>query len=115
MAWRKPNKYKAQKAKIDGHTFDSQAEARRYQQLKILKQAGKITDLELQPRFALEVGGVSIKTAKGRQRFYVADFRYKNEDGEEVIEDVKGMPTDVYKLKRDILAAKGIHIKEVKA
>jgi hypothetical protein len=36
---------------------------------------------------------------------YKADFRYKNAQGEEVVEDTKGIQTDVFKLKKKLVEA----------
>ena len=65
------NKYGNKKVEIDGYTFDSQAEARRYQELKLLEKAGEITKLQLQPKFELVP-----KTKKHRAVTYTADFMY---------------------------------------
>ena len=101
------SKYNAKKVVIDGVKFDSQAEGRRYRKLKLLEKAGVIQELELQPRYDMELNGVKIC-------FYKADFRYI-EDGELVVEDVKGMLTDIYKLKRKMMKAfHGIDILETK-
>jgi hypothetical protein len=101
----RPTKYKAVRTEIDGHTFPSKAEAHRYQHLKLLEKAGQITNLSLQPRYALDVNGVHIAN-------YIADFRYWDETGR-VIEDCKGVQTPVYKLKKKLmLACHGIVIKE---
>ena len=48
------NKYRNKKVAIDGIVFDSQAEGKRYQELKLLLKNGDIKDLELQPRFILQ-------------------------------------------------------------
>lgn len=93
----KRNKYGAKKTTIDGHKFDSLAEGRRYNVLKILEKAGEITDLELQPRHDLVVNGKKCG-------FYKADFRY-TENGKVVVEDVKGMKTPVYNLKKKLVKA----------
>ena len=101
------NKYRAVKTIVDGITFDSKAEARRYGNLKILERAGTIDSLELQPRYDLVVNG-------SKCGFYKADFRY-NEDGRQVVEDVKGMKTPVYNLKKKLIKAiYGIEIYETK-
>jgi len=93
------NKYKAIKTVVEGITFDSKKEARRYLQLKLLVRAGAITDLELQPKFDLIVNGTKCG-------FYKADFRYVNKGVNEVIvEDVKGMKTPVYNLKKKLIKA----------
>jgi hypothetical protein len=91
------NKYKAIKTTVDGIKFDSKKEAARYSNLKILEKAGNILDLSLQPRFDLIINGVKCG-------FYKADFKYI-EDGKEIIEDVKGMKTPVYNLKKRLIKA----------
>lgn len=45
---------------------------------------------------------------------YIADFVYKDKDGNEVVEDVKGFRTDVYKIKKKMMRYRyGIEIQEV--
>lgn len=100
------SKYNASRVVIDGHRFDSQREARRYEELKALEAAGKISQLELQPRFELQAAfryrGKAIRKIE-----YVADFRYLDyERGGLVVEDVKGMKTDVYRLKKKLFLAR---------
>lgn len=94
------SKYKAQKTVIDGHTFDSKREANRYCELRFMLQAKLIKDLELQPRFELQPS--FRKNGKTYRKIeYVADFKYfDNQKQKFVVEDVKGMLTDVFKLKR---------------
>lgn len=84
---------------------------RRYAELKMLERAGEISELELQPRFEL-----CPATKHGRAIFYVADFRYR-ENGEVIVEDVKGHKTEVYKLKKKLLLAKYpmLNFREVRA
>lgn len=94
-------KYGNRKVVVDGITFDSAKEGRRYADLKLLERAGEIRDLKLQSPFPLMVNGVLVCT-------YVADFTYRRADpflGETVVEDVKGMRTDVYKIKRKLMKA----------
>lgn len=91
------NKYHAKKVTLDGHTFPSHAEAARYLELQLLERAGQISGLELQPKFKLKVKGTIIGT-------YIADFRY-TENGQVIVEDVKGMKTPVYNLKKKLLKA----------
>lgn len=105
MAWRHSrNKFGARKTEIDGITFDSQREAQRYTELKWLEKAGKIQDLELQKKFVLQPkykkGGKTV-----REISYIADFVY-SEDGRQIVEDCKGMKTEVYKLKKKIFEYK---------
>lgn len=109
-------KYNASKVMIDGHRFDSQREAKRYEELKQREAAGKIAQLELQPRFELQPA-FRYRGEAVRKIEYVADFRYLDyERGGLVVEDVKGMKTDVYRLKRKLFLAKygdGVIFEEV--
>ena len=99
-------KYNAIRTEVDGIVFASKAEAKRYSQLKLLERAGEIKNLELQPSYDLEVNGVLICR-------YVADFRYMVRGGQKV-EDVKGVKTPVYKLKKKLMKAiYNINIREV--
>jgi hypothetical protein len=96
-------KYNAKGEYIDGHWFASQAEALRYQQLIRLSQDGQIERIELQPSFPLSINNRHIAT-------YRADFRYAVLDdtgriSKVVIEDVKGMVTDVYMMKKKLVEA----------
>lgn len=108
-------KYNNVKTEIDGIMFDSKKEAKRYQQLKLLKRAGEITDLRLQVPFILapQVKYSDALSATPAMK-YVADFVYTNSNGEQVVEDVKGFKTGLYKAKRHLmLAYKGIEVKEI--
>lgn len=91
------NKYNAKRSLFDNIWFDSQKEKQRYVQLKLMLKAGKISDLELQPRYDIDVNGQRIC-------FYKADFRYV-ENGKTIVEDVKGMKTAVYNLKKKLVKA----------
>ena len=108
------NKFKNKKTKIDGITFDSQKEAKRYLELKLLLKTGKISELKLQPIYILQdkfrLGGKGIRAIK-----YIADFEYiDNKTGKVIVEDVKGIKTDVYKLKKKLFQKKyGKDIKEI--
>lgn len=99
MAYRK---YKAKKVVVDGITFDSKKEAGRYQELKLLERAGVIKGLVLQPRFLLQ-DKFKYKGKTERKIEYIADFKYLDtKTGKIVVEDVKGYPTETYKLKRKL-------------
>lgn len=99
------SKYGAKRTEVDGILFASQREARRYSELRILERAGEIRDLELQPVYPITANGRTV--AK-----YVADFRYQTNGGT-VIEDVKGMKTPVYRLKKKLVEAiHGVRITE---
>jgi len=103
----KRNKYGAVKTEVDGIKFDSKAEAKRYKELKMLSSTGVIADLNLQPRYDLVINGVKCG-------FYKADFVYWDvENNCSVVEDVKGMKTPVYRLKKKLMfAIHGIDILE---
>ncbi len=116
------SKYRAVPTVVHGFRFDSKKEAARYQELLLLGAAGALRNLELQPRFPLKVDGVTVAT-------YVADFRYdeamqtlgpapeyadRGVVWRDVVEDVKGMKTPMYRLKKKLAEAlHGIQIREV--
>lgn len=91
------SKYRAVPTFVDGIRFASKAEAKRYQELKLLERAGEISRLELQPRYDITINGTKVCT-------YVGDFRYFTKD-KQVLEDVKGVKTPVYRIKRKLLSA----------
>lgn len=122
-------KYNNRKIIVDGITFDSKKEAKRYQELKMLERAGAIHDLQRQVKYVLipaqyertgEVytkGNNKGKPKKGRlierECAYYADFVYIC-DGETVVEDTKGMKTPEYIIKRKLmLYLHGIKVKEI--
>lgn len=90
-------KYHSKPCFFDGHRFASQKEGQRYLELKLLVKQGLITNLILQPKFPITIDGIKICT-------YIADFKYTYH-GKEVIEDVKGMQTAIFKLKRKLVEA----------
>ncbi|UVM80005.1 MAG: protein of unknown function DUF1064 [Namikivirus ohi] len=109
--WSGRSKYHARKTCVDGITFDSKREADRYLVLKSMEEDGAIENLRLQVRYEL-VPAFDVDGKHYRPVYYVADFVYV-EDGKEVVEDVKGMVTDVYKLKSKLFARRyGKVIKE---
>lgn len=100
----KPSKLHNQPVRIDGVYFPSRLEARRWHDLQLLARAGRIANLRRQVAYPLEHGGT-----------YRADFVY-DEDGRTVVEDAKGMVTDLYALKRRQFESQyGITIREVRA
>ena len=92
------HKYHAIKTVLDGITFTSKAEAARYRVLTLRRDRGEISDLELQPEYILQPG-FTLHGKKWREIAYVADFRYKEGD-QLVVEDVKGMRTETYNIKK---------------
>lgn len=108
---RQASKYHAHKTVVDGITFDSRREARRYQELKLMERAGAIRDLQRQVRFEL-IPAFDVDGRHYRPTTYVADFVYV-EGGREIVEDCKGFRTDVYRLKRKLFAHRyGVSIRE---
>jgi len=90
-------KYNNKKIIYNGIKFDSKKEYQRYLELSLLERAGHIKDLRLQVKFEL------IPKCKGeRATTYIADFVYI-ENGQQVVEDVKGMKTEVYKIKKKLM------------
>ena len=103
---RRYSKYNAKKITIDGHDFPSKREAERYCELKLFLKAGLIRNLELQPRFLLQDEFFDKNGVKHKKIEYVADFLYIDKQGRNVVEDVKGVLTDVYKIKKKIFLKK---------
>lgn len=96
----KANKFNARRKEIDGIVFDSTAEARRYVELKAMHAAGEIMDLILQPRLLLQEQFRDATGRAHRKAEYVADFSYYDVSAKlRVVEDVKGMRTEAFKLK----------------
>lgn len=109
--WYGRSKYHARKTTADGITFDSRKEADRYLVLKGMEEDGLIENLRRQVRYEL-IPAFDVDGRHYRPVFYVADFVYV-EDGKEVVEDVKGVRTDVYKLKSKLFARRyGMSVKE---
>ena len=121
------SKYGNKKAKHDGIVFDSRKERDRYLKLSLLMKEGEISDLRRQVSYELipaiyEMEEKQLKTkVKMVQRcaqravHYIADFVYKDKEGNEVVEDVKGstkMLTPEFRLKMKLMRhVHGIQIK----
>jgi len=102
------SKYKNRKTAVNGLVFDSKREAKRYTELLLLMRGGLITGLKTQVKFELLP-----KQGAERAAHYIADFVYE-QDGQIVVEDVKGVKTREYVLKRKMmLYFYGIKIKEI--
>lgn len=118
-----PHKYHAKRTEVDGIKFASKAEARRYGELKLLERARQIRALRLQPRYALcglvvdgadcrDVNVGAIVNTRRPIAQYVADFEYEEPHPQlpqthwrVVVEDVKGVLTETYKLKKRLFEA----------
>ena len=109
------NKYHAKKVEHEGIVFDSRREFRRYVELRLMCNAGMISDLRLQVKYNLIPGQ---KDARGktleRPVDYIADFVYKDAAGNTIVEDAKGKKTKDYIIKRKLmLYVYGIRVQEV--
>lgn len=122
------SKYHSKKVTYNGMTFASKKEARRYKELALLEKAGQIENLRCQVKFELLPSYIekyprySEKTGKrlkdGTRTIekgvnYIADFVY-TENGQQVVEDTKGMRTTEYIIKRKLMLwVHHIRIKEI--
>ena len=114
-AEKKASKYHSAPAKRAGVRFDSQKEARRYDELMVMLRAGIISDLRLQPQFTLQESYVTETGERIRAIRYTADFSYRF-GGKLVVEDVKSTATRTkeYLRNRKFMRSKyGIEIQEV--
>lgn len=98
---KKKHKYNARKTKVDGITFDSKRESEVYQELKLLKMAGEVKLLKLQPKYLLQEGFTK-NGKRHRPITYIADFEVHYKDGRVEVIDVKGKETEVFKIKRKL-------------
>lgn len=98
-------KYNNIKTVVDGITFDSKAEAKRYQELNMLWKAGEVRWFTRQPSFLLP-GSIR----------YRPDFMVCDNAGKMWCEDVKGMETPAFKIKRKLWddTFRGLPLKVVK-
>lgn len=91
-------KYGAKRTACEhGHTHDSMLEAGRCNDLHVLQDQGRIARLEQQPEFPVHVGGKLIFTYKADFAWFQGNCR--------IIEDVKGVKTPVYRLKKKLVEA----------
>lgn len=104
IKYQKKHKYNAKPLEFEGFRFDSKKELKRYLELKMLEKAGKIKDLQLQPVFLLQEGFK--RKITHRAITYRADFEYIDEKGNRVVEDVKGVETPVFKIKKKLFLKK---------
>lgn len=110
--YQKKSKFGNKPVVVDGVKYDSVGESQRMAFLKLLERAGEIKDLQYHKKFVMipqitkeEV--VHLKTkdkvvTKVAQsaRYYESDFTYTIvATGEEVVEDFKGVETDLFKFK----------------
>lgn len=119
-----PGKYGNKKTTVDGITFDSIKEAKRFKELSLMQHSGMIQDLQRQVKFVLipaqrepdkvgARGGIRKGKLIERECSYIADFVYQ-ENGKTVVEDTKGVKTKDYIIKRKLLLwVHGLKIREI--
>jgi hypothetical protein len=93
---------------VDGIPFASKKEAHRYQELKLLEKAGKISELEIQKVFCLQSGFINKRNNKlVKPILYICDFFYYDKDNDcYVVEEVKGFKSKEYMLKKKLFLKK---------
>lgn len=107
-------KYKNKKVLYMGIEFDSQLEADRYAQLVLMQRAKEITELQRQVSYELipsqrepstvgPRGGVKLGKVIEHAVYYIADFVYKDKQGNTIVEDTKGVKTADYIIKRKLM------------
>ena len=119
----KPGKYHSRKCTVTlpeserQISFDSEREARRFGELRMLLRCGQIQDLRLQVNFTLQEGFTTSEGNRIRPIVYKADFTYQERipsGWRTVVEDVKGVRTKEYSMKRKMMLEKfGVDIREV--
>lgn len=92
------SKYHAHASQYNGFRFDSLIEREHYKKLLALEKAGKISDLQVHPRYELQPAFTDNTGARQRAIVYEADFSYI-EAGRVIVSDTKGVETQVFKLK----------------
>lgn len=119
------SKFGNEKTQLAHLHFDSKKEARRFQELYAMLQAGEIIDLRLQQDFTLQEAFTDPDGRRICAIRYRADFTYKERNDREyagggnwepVVEDVKSRPTRTkeYVMKKKLMKDKlGIEIREV--
>lgn len=113
---KKGSKYGNRKISFNGMVFDSRKEFNRYGELMLLQRAGRIKDLQRQVPYVIIPPQ---KDGRGRVIFretkYIADFVYFDRDRNRwVVEDVKGVKTEVYRIKKKLMFLQhGLLVEEV--
>ena len=113
---RSRSKYGNHETIVDGIRFDSRHEAHRWIELRYMERVGLITELKRQVPFELIPNQKENGKVIERAWKYIADFTYKNADGELVVEDAKSEATRTreYIGKRKMMLWEfGIKIQEV--
>lgn len=121
------SKYHSRKVTVDGVTYDSMKEYRRFKELSLLERAGAIQNLKRQVKYVLipaqreftseidKKGNFKKGKLLERECAYIADFVYFDMSTcRMTVEDTKGYRTKDYIIKRKLMLwVHGIQIKEV--
>ena len=105
------NKYGAKKTVVGDITFDSKKEANRWTELQLLERGGAISDLRRQVKVELTGQYRPLFTRTGRKMRITFDFAYID-DGVQIYEDCKGMPTRDYEVRVAVARAMGLEVRE---
>ena len=109
--YQRKSKFGNKPVTVDGVTYDSTNEYRRWCFLQLMEKAGEISNLRYHVKFEMipQITREEIIHLKTKDkvvtkvlqsaRYYEADFVYFNKQGEEVVEDFKGQETDLFKFK----------------
>lgn len=92
-------KYGNKKVWVGGIKFDSKKEASYYTRLLALKEKGEVLEIETQPKLEIFPSFKSIDGKKQRAITYIPDFKVIYRDGSIVFVDVKGIKTEVFRMK----------------
>lgn len=92
------NKYGNTKCNFEGYIYDSKLEADYAQELSLRKKAGDILEWERQFKVSIDINGYHICN-------YYVDFRVLEKDESYTLTELKGMETDVWRMKRKLLEA----------
>ena len=101
------SKYKNQKTQVYGIWMDSKKEAERLMALMDMEVRGEIHGLKNHVEdkdeltFVLQEGFTDRKGKKYRPITYTADFSYYK-NGHHIVEDVKGVKTQVFRIKEKL-------------
>lgn len=101
---KKRSKYNNKPIRVNGMYFRSNLEYERWSELRLLERAKKISNLERQVEFVV-FDGFELKGKRIRPIKYIADFTYVR-DGKFIVEDAKGVETDVFKIKAKLFRAR---------
>lgn len=102
---------KADRTSAEGFVFDSKAELRRWEELKLLERAGKIFGLQRQMEYPLVVNGSAVKIRSrgfpnGRPCVYTLDFSYVDVVTRQTVrEEFKGHDDSESRLRRAVVEA----------